>query len=475
MSWLASIGLECHVQLKTKTKLFTGVSNQALEAEPGTLIGPLCLGLPGTLPVVNQQALEYAVLAGLALNAEIADFTRFDRKHYFYPDLPLGYQITQHEYPIVKEGLIEFETKQGTCKVRLIRAHLEADAGKLSHLDGSDDSLLDLNRVGTPLLEIVSYPDIHSPADAKQYAREIALRMRYAGVSDCDMYAGNLRFDANVSLSKDKNKLGTRTELKNLNSFRNLERALTSEIARQTKLLEAAQTVTQETRGWNETTQETFAQRSKEEAHDYRYMPDPDIPPVVLEPSLIKKLKQSLPATPPAIRQILKKLELPSSISETILDYPEAANLVLKLVETQPAGITKTIANWLAGEILRWVSAREVSWASVTAAEPVLVLLAELVDVGKLSSTQAKSAIANIIQDPVKAKADLVSSATQQISDESALLGIIDKVFEAQPKAVADAKVDPKAIGFLVGQVMKLSNGQANPKLVDELIRNRLK
>ena len=475
MNYLVSIGLECHVQLTTKTKLFTGVSNYAKGAEAGSLVGPLCLGLPGSLPVINQRAVELAILAGLALEAEVANYSRFDRKHYFYPDLPLGYQITQHQFPIVGPAQIEVVTAKDSFKVRLIRAHLEADAGKLAHpTTAQTDSLLDLNRVGTPLLEIVSQPDIHSPSQAKAYAREIALRMRYAGVSDCDLFAGNMRFDANVSLSPDKTKLGTRTEIKNLNSFRNLERALTSEIDRQAGLLDAGKTIVQETRGWHETKQTTFSQRSKEQAHDYRYMPDPDIPPLTIKPSLIAKLAKSLPATPKMVRQTLAKLDLPTTVSETIVDNLPAAQLMLKLPTSKPK-LAKIIANWLAGEIQRLISSQLIASSALSQAQDSLVKLASLVESGQLSASAAKDLLAAVIKDPKSDPKQLAQqTAGLQLSDSGQLLKLVKTVIKDNPQAVADAAADPKAIGFLVGQVMAASRGRANPKLVAGLIKQQL-
>ena len=369
---------------------------------------------------------------------------------------------------------MKWSTDKESFKVRLIRAHLEADAGKLTHPPGVSASLLDLNRVGTPLLEIVSQPDIHSPAQAKAYAREIALRMRYAGVSDCDMFAGNLRFDANISVSKDPKKLGTRTELKNLNSFRNLERALGFELKRQLDLLAAGKKIVQETRGWDEAKQATFSQRSKEEAHDYRYMPDPDIPPIELTAAVIRKLTKALPPTPATIRQQLNKLGLASAIAETILDQPEAANLLIEVVKSRPVTIAKKLANWLAGEILRSVSSEEITWPQVVAAKGALILLAEATASGQLSSTQAKQMIGRAISQPAKLKNDLAQNTTRQISDQSALAELVERVFKTQPKAVTDARQDPKAIGFLIGQVMQLSRGKANPQAVAQLIKKRL-
>ena len=472
MAYTASIGLECHVQLKTKTKLFTGVSNHDLKAPAGSLVGPLCLGLPGSLPSLNQQAVDLAILAGLALEAEIASFSRFDRKHYFYPDLPLGYQISQHEFPIVKQALIEVKSADHDFKVRLIRAHLEADAGKLSHPEAADGSWLDLNRVGTPLLEIVSYPDITSAAHAKAFAQELALRMRYAGVSDCDMFAGNLRFDANVSLSAEPAKLGTRTEIKNLNSFRNLERAIDYEIKRQTKKLAAGEQIVQETRGWHEARQATFSQRSKEAAHDYRYMPDPDIPPLVISQAKIDQLKAQLPSSPAQIRSQLAKLKLATSVNQTIVDHPAAARLIGQL--KQEPKIATIIANWLAGELLHLVTAGQLSWSQLTAAKDQLCQLAAMVSAGQLSASQAKDLLAPVVKDQAQPEQLAADQGLLQVSDKNQLNDLIDQVFQDQPQAVADARLETKAIGFLVGQVMVASGGNANPGLVADLIKQKL-
>ncbi|HET8670172.1 MAG TPA: Asp-tRNA(Asn)/Glu-tRNA(Gln) amidotransferase subunit GatB, partial [Candidatus Saccharimonadales bacterium] len=267
-AYTATIGIECHVQFKTATKLFAAVGNDAREAVPNTLVSHICFGLPGALPVLNKEAIRLGMRAAFALGTEPQRYSAFDRKHYFYPDLPLGYQITQFMYPIIKDGLVTIEVTGKEKQIRIREAHLEADAGKSTHPEGKDYSLVDLNRAGTPLLEIVSQPDMHDPAEAKAYARELYLRMRYADVSDCNLYYGNMRFDVNVSVSKN-NTLGTRTETKNLNSFRSVEKAAEYEINRQIELLEKGSQVVQETRGWNDAKQVTFAQRSKEDAHDY--------------------------------------------------------------------------------------------------------------------------------------------------------------------------------------------------------------
>ncbi len=291
-----TIGIECHVQLKTKTKLFTSVSNEAREAAQNTLVGHVCFGLPGALPVLNGEAVKLAAYAAYALGTTPQKFSKFDRKHYFYPDLPKGYQISQFDQPIIIGGSIKTYLDDGTEKtVAITRAHLEEDAGKSTHPTGTAYSLVDLNRAGTPLLEIVSEPEMHTSAEAKAYAKELWIRMKYAGVSEVDLYHGNMRFDVNVSVSKDVSTLGTRTETKNLNSFRSIERAVDYEINRQIELLDKGESIVQETRGWLDDDQKTVSQRSKEDAHDYRYFPDPDIPPIVLDDTFIASIESMLP------------------------------------------------------------------------------------------------------------------------------------------------------------------------------------
>src|SRR4051812_31267176 len=302
--YTATIGIECHVQLKTNTKLFSAVGNDAREAPPNTLVSHIDFGLPGALPVLNKDAIKLASKAAFALNSRPQKFSKFDRKHYFYPDLPMGYQISQYDEPIVLGGHVEIEVEGHAKVIGITRAHLEADAGKSVHPAGKDYSLVDLNRAGTPLLEIVSEPDIKSAAEAKAYARELYLRMRYADVSEANLYYGNMRFDVNVSVSKT-DELGTRSETKNLNSFKSVEKAVDYEVTRQIELLEKGEKVVQETRGWLDDKQKTVSQRSKEDAHDYRYMPDPDLPPVVLDDAYIIEVEQNMPAGPEDYRKIL--------------------------------------------------------------------------------------------------------------------------------------------------------------------------
>ena len=348
-----TIGIETHVQLKTKTKLFAAVDNVNREAPPNTLVSHICFGLPGALPVLNREAVRLAVRAAFTLGTTPEIFSKFDRKHYFYPDLPKGYQISQYDQPIIAAGQIDVPvTDDATNEIRVIkvgitRAHLEEDAGKNTHPAGQDYSLVDLNRAGTPLLEIVSEPDLHSAAEAKAYVRELYLRMKYAEISDCNLYLGHMRFDVNVSLSPDPAKLGTRTETKNLNSFRNVEKAVEFEIDRQIEVLEKGQTITQETRGWDDAKQRTLSQRSKEEAHDYRYMPDPDLPPVILEQAYIDEIKASLPLGPNDYRQQFQKLGVDRKVVEDVLNQPEVTKLVARILDQASPEDARRVAFWM--------------------------------------------------------------------------------------------------------------------------------
>ncbi len=323
MKYIPTIGIETHVQLKTKTKLFAAVGNDARNAKPNTLISHICVGMPGALPYLNEKAIELTAKAAFALNTEPQKFSKFDRKHYFYPDLPKGYQITQYEQPLILGGHVDIEVDGEQKRINITRAHLEEDAGKNTHPAGADYSLVDLNRAGTPLLEIVSEPEIHSAAEAKAYAHELYLLMKYAGVSDVDLYHGNMRFDVNVSVSASSTP-GTRTETKNLNSFKSIEATVEYEIARQIDLLEKGEKIVQETRGWDEAKQKTTSQRGKEKAHDYRYMPEPDVPPVELDEDYIEGLKKDLPIMPGQWRDLLKPLGLDKSATETLLESEAA-------------------------------------------------------------------------------------------------------------------------------------------------------
>lgn len=478
----ATIGIECHVQLKTKTKLFSAVDNDAREAPANTLVSHIDFGLPGALPVLNEAAIDLASRAAFALGTTPQKFSKFDRKHYFYPDLPMGYQITQYDQPIIVGGQVAIEVAGEPKIVDITRAHLEADAGKSTHPAGKDYSLVDLNRAGTPLLEIVSEPDMHSAAEAKAYARELYLRMRYAGVSDCNLYYGNMRFDVNVSVSKG-NKLGTRTETKNLNSFRAVEKVVEYEIVRQIERLEKGEEIAQETRGWDDAKQKTFSQRSKENADDYRYMPDPDLPPVVLDDRFIENIRDQMPVMPDVWRERLGKFGLDKAQVETLLeaelDAEEVNYLALIEVNLENGVFGKQLANWFVNiEIPLRRDEKVLNSGTNDARLTFYTAVFDLSQTGKLSSTNAKNLIADLLATH-SFPADVASHAEEQgfiqVSDEGEVAKIVEQVLTDNPKAAIDVKNgEVKAIGFLVGQVMKASKGKANPRLATELIKKQI-
>lgn len=465
-----TIGIECHVQLNTKTKLFSGADNDAIDKEPNSCVSPVDYALPGMLPVLNKAAVEKAILAGKAMNCKINLVSRFDRKHYFYPDLPKGYQISQMYQPIIGAG--EIELADGS-KVKIEHAHLEEDAGKLTHYDGY--SLVDLNRAGTPLIEIVSMPDIHSAAQARMYCEELHRLMIYAGVSNGDLYQGNMRFDVNISLS-DSEKLGTRAEIKNLNSFRSVERAVEYEFERQKEILESGGKVKQETRGWSDATGKTTAQRSKEEAQDYRYMPDPDIPPVVLTEDFISNVAKDLPTMPGVYRRQFSDLKLDASESEAILNFPILAERLSGVIDAD-VKLAPRVAHWFSGVLLAEENLDK-DFALATVSE--LLELSQMVEKKELSSTAGKEVFLAMYDKKNTSKSPAALAKEMNLiqeNDTDALGAIIDEVLalpECQ-QAAADVRAgEMKAIGFLVGQVMKKSQGKANPAAVQEILRQKL-
>lgn len=465
-----TIGIECHVQLNTATKLFSATDNDAVDKEPNACVSPIDYALPGMLPVLNKAAIEKCVRAGLAMNCKINLVSRFDRKHYYYPDLPKGYQITQMYMPIIGAGTIRLPDGS---EVHIEHAHLEEDAGKLTHF--GTYSLVDLNRAGTPLIEIVSMPDIHSAAQARMYCEELHRLMMYAGVTNGDLYQGNMRFDINVSVSKT-DELGTRTETKNLNSFRSIERAVEYEVKRQIEVLERGEKVKQETRGWNDTTGKTTSQRSKEEAQDYRYMPEPDVPPVVLEQSYVDKVAANMPMMPDEYRSKFGILNLDHSESEAILNYPVLAERLSEVCD-KDIKLAPRVAHWFSGVLLAEENADK-NYSLATA--PELVELSEMVEKKELSSTAAKEVFLEMYDKKNTSKTPHTLAKEMNLlqeNDESAIEAIIDEVLTAPECAKAAEDVrngEMKAIGFLVGQVMKKSKGKANPATVNELIKKKL-
>ena len=474
-----TIGIECHVQLATKTKLFSPADNDARDKEPNQATHQIDFGLPGMLPILNREAVNLAIKAGKALNAPIARVSRFDRKHYFYPDLPKGYQTTQMYQPIILAGYVDVPMDGGSMvRVRIEHAHMEEDAGKLTHF--RDHSLVDLNRAGTPLIEIVSEPDIHSAAEARGYATELYRLMTYAGVTYGDLYQGNMRFDVNISVAKKgSTELGKRAEVKNLNSFRSVERAAEYEFKRQIDLLESGERVVQETRGWHDDKQITTSQRSKEDSQDYRYMPDADIPPIILEDDEIERVQSDVPKLPGAYRENWTGLALDRSIIDTILDHQIVAKTLDEIIDKYGAGdLARRVFNWFAS-----VQADEIDIEAVKSglvAWQRLAELSEMVGDNKLSSTGAKEIFLMLFDENYRGKSpeDIAKERNLlQVSDEGAIATIVDEVLNdpASAASIADIKAGKdKAIGFLVGQVMKKSKGKANPALAQKLIREKL-
>lgn len=470
MKYEITIGIECHVQLATKTKLFSEVDNDARGKEPNSCVSPVDYALPGMLPRLNKEAIKLAIRAGKAMNAEINKESRFDRKHYYYPDLPKGYQISQFYHPIIGAGYIELPTGE---KIRIEHAHMEEDAGKLNHFGSY--SLVDLNRAGTPLIEIVSMPDIHSAKQAHDYCKELWRAMVYAGVTIGDLYNGNMRFDVNISLAPEGSKeLGKRAEIKNLNSFRSVERAVEYEYKRQSKLLDKGEPVRQETRGWNDATGETTFQRSKEEAQDYRYMPEPDIPPVRLSQGFIDEELAKVPLLPKDYRAKFKGAIADDTL-EILLDYPQ---LMSKIAELGADSI-KFVSNLFASVLLAEEKSTEMLGNLPSAKQ--LEDLSEMKDKGELSSTATKEVFLKFF-DPQMGKKDTRTIAKElnviQENDTGALEAIVDQVLSdpSCAQAVTDFKNgQEKVIGFLVGQVMKASQGKANPASAQQILRAKLK
>jgi aspartyl-tRNA(Asn)/glutamyl-tRNA(Gln) amidotransferase subunit B len=478
--YIPTIGIECHIQLNTHTKLFSGVPNDITGVSSNDLISHICLGMPGALPVLNEKAVEYACRIGFSFGVKPQKVSYFERKHYFYPDLPKGYQITQLTKPIVTGGHVEIKVEKQARKIRINRVQIEEDAGKNIHPKGKDYSLVDLNRAGTPLLEIVSEPDIHSAVEAKAFARELFLIARYSGVSDANMYLGNMRFDVNVSLSSEKTKLGTRTETKNINSFRAVEKAVEYEIQRQELLLNKAEDVVQETRGWDDAKQKTFSQRGKEEAHDYRYFPEPDVPPVVLSDAYLDQIKKSLPILPAEIRERLKRLQLTYDAIETLLNN----NVLLeKLLLEAENGANETdlkrIADWLLNVVLAELDIH----TNINRDEANnflqypgnLTKLSKMVESKKISASAAKEILATHFTDFYDPELIAKKLNLTQVSDENELEALIMQVIGENPVAVSDIeKGELKARSFLVGKVMQASKGKANPAIVQEILNKVL-
>lgn len=472
------IGLEIHVELKTATKIFCSCPNE-FGGGTNTKLCPVCLGLPGVLPVFNKRVLEYAIKAGLALNCEIASFSKFDRKNYYYPDLPKNYQTSQYDLPICKRGEVEIDADGVKKTIGITRIHMEEDAGKLLHsgatITSSHYSLVDLNRTGVPLIEIVSEPDLRSAQEARAYMEKLKAILEYIDVSDVKMEQGSLRCDANISLRPlGTTELGTKTEIKNMNSFRSLQRAIEYEEERQADILSSGGRIVQETRSWDENKGITVSMRSKEEAHDYRYLPDPDLVPLVVDPKWVGELKANLPELPDARRERLVNLlglsEYDAGIitgSRALADYFDAV--------LQKFNEPKAIANWLMGELLRLLNANNLEMSENKISPEQFAQLLKLQNEGTISGKIAKTVFEEMFATGRAPEEIVKEKGLVQISDEGALKETIAKVIAANPRSVEDYRAGKeKAIGFLVGQVMKETRGQANPALVNKLLLDAL-
>ena len=469
------IGLEVHLQLQTASKVFCGCANR-FGAEPNTLTCPVCLGFPGALPVVNQKAIEYAVKVGLALNCEINTFIKFDRKNYFYPDCPKAYQISQYDRPVAYNGFLMIPTSEGLPKrIRIHRAHLEEDAGKLTHDPQTGSSLVDYNRTGTPLMEIVTEPDLRSAQEAYDYLQALKLTLRYLDVSDCDMEKGSLRCDANVSIRPvGQETLGTKTELKNMNSFKAVKAALEFEIARQRQVVTAGDKVVQETRLWDENKMATFSMRSKEDAHDYRYFPDPDLVPVVLQETAIEAIRATLPESPDKKKQRLVEQYALSEYDAQILIQDRAlADFFEACASTYPQ--IKRICNWINGPLLMILKERKTDIAGVRLTPINFVALLRQVDEDVVSQLAAKDVLRLMVETGKDPLTIIEDQGLAQVSDDAALERLIQEILEENPKAVTQIKDGKQnAIGFLIGQAMRKSRGKANPKKVGALIQRMI-
>ncbi len=533
MEYETIIGLEIHVQLKTKSKIFCSCSTE-FGAVPNSQVCPVCLGLPGVLPVLNKTALEYAIKAALALNCQIAKKSIFARKNYFYPDLPKSYQISQYEEPLSNKGFVEMVTgpagqanqASGVKKIRITRVHLEEDAGKLLHEEVKDSTLIDLNRCGVPLIEIVTEPDIKSPKEAHEFLTILKSILQYIEISDCNMEEGSLRCDANISIRKEGEKLGVKTEIKNMNSFKAVERALDYEINRQIKALKEGKRIIQETRLWDENKEITTSMRAKEEAHDYRYFPEPDLVPIEVDREWIERIRKSLPELPEARKaRFIKAYQIPDydasilTSSRELADYYEECikassplvprglevpegelgipkesreararsselnkealrfhrrNLVTLRAKSQ-AGRNKSIANWIMSELLRELKEKDIGIEECKVSPKHLAEMVALIDKGSISGKMAKEVFVQMFETGKRASQIVEEKGLAQISDKEALAAVIDKVIEENPKVVEDYKKGKeKALGYLVGQVMKETKGRANPRLVNRLLKEKI-
>lgn len=469
MRYFPTIGLEVHAQLNTKSKIFCSCEN-SFGKEVNTTVCPICMGLPGTLPVLNGRVVELAIKAGISLNCTISKHSYLDRKNYFYPDLPKAYQISQDEIPLCLGGYIELENK----KIRIKRIHIEEDAGKLIH-NTNNTTTVDFNRCGVPLIEIVTEPDITSADEAIEFLKSLKLILEYTGVSDCKMQEGSLRCDVNISLSKEKGNLSaTRCEIKNLNSFTAIKSAIEYEIKRQSELLASDNKIFQETLRWDGIAKKTIPMRSKETSHDYRYFPEPDLLPLEVSDDLIDAIKKSIPKLADARKnQYIKDYNLTKYDAEILTSSKDLSDF---FEETVKLGANpKQSANWLMGDVLKVLNEKELSFDKIPFSPIAFKSLIDIIDDGTISLTAAKQVLVKMFETDEEPKAIVLDLGLSQLSDENEIKSIIDKVIKDNPQSVLDFHSGKdRAFGFLVGQAMKESRGKANPKIVNELLKKSL-
>ena len=468
------IGLEVHAELSTKTKIFCSCPTE-FGGEPNTHCCPVCMAMPGALPVLNKKVVEYAIKAGLATNCSITRVSKNDRKNYFYPDLPKSYQISQYDMPLCTKGYVEIKTEDGTKKIGLVRIHIEEDAGKLNHDEFGRGSLVDLNRSGVPLIEIVSEPDMRSVEEADSYLKKLKSILEYIEVSDCKMQEGSLRADVNVSVRKKGAKeLGTRTEMKNMNSFRSITRAIEYEAERQVEVIENGGKIEQETLRWDEVSGKTFSMRDKENAQDYRYFPEPDLAIINISDEMIENIKKTLPEMPESRRErYIKEFKLPEYDSNILTSSKYLSDLFEKA--TAKCNNPKAVSNWIMTDITRILNEKEQEPNDIPFTAEELGKLVILIDKGTISSKIAKQVLEELFENPKDPEDIIKEKGWIQISDEGAIKEVVTKILEANPASIVDYKAGKdRALGFLVGQAMKETRGKANPQLLNKMFLEEL-
>ena len=471
--WEVILGLEVHAQINSKSKLFSTAST-VYGAEPNSQVNLVDAGMPGALPVINESCVKQAIITGLGLNAKVNLKSIFDRKNYFYPDLPQGYQISQFEQPIIGKGFLKIETEEGDKVIGITRLHLEQDAGKSLHDQDFNNSFIDLNRSGCALMEIVSEPDMRSPDEAADYVKKLRSILRYVGSCDGNMEKGNLRADVNVSVREYGSKLGTRCEIKNVNSIKFIQQAIEYEAKRQVKVIESGGIINQETRLFDPSKGETRAMRSKEESHDYRYFPDPDLPPLILEQSMVDELKKSLPELPDEKKErFIKSFGIKNYDAKILVSEKETADFFEKLVSNRDP---KLVLTWLTGELFSYLNKNNLSLISSGITVEKIGEILDLIKNGTLSNRLAKEIFEEFLESSKSAISLVNEKGMTQVSDEDQISLLVNSVIEKNPKMLEQFKSGKeKLFGFFVGQVMKISEGKANPQIVNKLLKKKLK